>query len=360
MRLTIERKNTMPDSEDMDYNRSLWRFVKDYCDKFTMSEFADMSDIPVNTLSRNLGVDDDEANQDGFFARPTYLRVTDWVEQFAAELHTQGHPLKLDGVKLPLRPESRQGLGLDPGTQEDEQTGTAADGMADGAPSPEARKEIDDESRNGANKADAEVAEGAKVVIPGGVSITRPELRGQAAELWDRAALFGNSPTSDDLERVFGVSLLNLAPTEDEYAGWLGPSLPEGTAPSADMHDEIVRLTRNWLRYSYAHEICEEIEYFRNHYAFRYIRRTKLEIEVVLIGEFRMTHPDGEITWDEFQRRREIEWRVETVAELQDVEYPSFQEILVFGTIKVSKGLYAAVSGFTRWMFRLASRQTRR
>ena len=348
----------MPDSEEMAYNRALWRFVNDYCDKFTMSEFADMSDIPVNTLSRNLGVDDDEANQNGFFARPTYLRVTDWVEQFAAELHTQGHPLKLDGVKLPLRPESRQRLGLDPGKQEFEQAETAAAGMADDAPPPEAREEVDDEIRNGVDDPNAENIEGSSVVIPTAVSITRPELRGRAAELWDRAALFGNSVVSDDIERVFGISLLNLALAEDEYADWKGPSLPEGTTLSADMHDEIVSLTQDWRRYSYAYEICEDVEYFREHYAFRYIRRGKLEIEVKLIGEFRMTHPDGEIPWDEFQRRPEIEWRVELINELQDVEYPSFQEVLVFGTIRISKAMYAVASKIVRWMRGLVSRRT--
>ena len=136
----------MPDSEDTAYNRKLWRFVKDYCDKFTMTEFANMSKIPINTLSRNLDIDDDAKDRDRVFARPTFLRVTAWVEKLAAELHPRGLPLELDGVALPLRPDWRQRMGLDPGIQEDEQIGAA--GMAGDNPSPEGR-DVDDESRNG-------------------------------------------------------------------------------------------------------------------------------------------------------------------------------------------------------------------
>ena len=105
--------------------------------------------------------------------------------------------------------------------------------------------------------------------------------------------------------------------------------------------------------------LCGEIEYFREHYAFRYIRRGMLEIEVKLIGDLQMTHPDDEHEWEDIRRRRELERRIELIDELQDVEHPSFQEMLVFGTIRIGKAMYAAASKTGRWMFRLASRQAR-
>ena len=351
------------DSEDLDYNRELWIFAKTYCHRYTIKTFADLTSIPINTLSRNLNVDEDNADLKGTFAGPTFNKVARWAREFEEEKLAEGLPVELDGFELPQRPGVQRGERKSNGASEEAQDDSAsADVPADAGeiPSADLRTEAGGDSYADENGADDGIADGTEIVIPAGVSITRPELRGRALELWSKPAFFSEDLTSDDLERTFGITLLAAADTKDIYAGWLGPSLPEGVTLTEEMHDEIARLARDWLRYAYAYEICEKVENLKRHYAFGYILRGKLELEVLLIGEYWMTPPDDEIPWQELQRRREIGWRVERIAELKDVEYPSFQELLVFGTIRIGKAVFAAVSKAAVWSLRRIFRRTDR
>ena len=351
------------ESEDMDYNRRLWKFVKIYCDRYSIKSFSDITEIKINTLSRNLKVDGDDDDFGGTFAGPTFNNVAKWAREFEAERLAQGLPVELDGFELPQRPGFQQGEETDnsaPEEAQNEAVSTGSSGDAGEIPSPDdPRTEANEEASGDKSGTDDGLTDGTEAVIPEGVSITRPELRDNPGELWNRPAFFGEDPLSADLERTFVITRLTAADLKGAYAGWLGPSLPEGVTFTTKMHDEIVRLTRNWQRHANAYEISAEVENLKRHYAFRYIWRGKLELEVVMLGEFWMTPPDAGIPWQELQRRREIEWRVEQIAELKDVEYPSFQEILLFGTIRIGKAVFAGVSKAAAWSFRRIFRRPR-
>lgn len=350
-------------SEDLDYNRQLWKFAKAYCHRYTIKTFADLTSIPINTLSRNLNVEKDNANLEGTFAGATFNKVARWARELEEEKLAEGLPVELNGFELPQRPGGQRGERKSNGASEEAQDDRAsADGPADAGeiPSADLRTEAGEDSYGDENGADDGIADGTEIVIPAGVSITRPELRGRALELWSKPAFFSEDLTSDDLERTFGITLLAAADTKDIYAGWRGPSLPEGVTLTEEMHDEIARLVQDWLRYAYAYEICDKVENLKRQYAFGYILRGKLELEVLLIREYWMTPPDDESSRRKLRRDREIEWRVERIAELKDIEYPSFQELLVFGTIRIGRAVFGAVSKAAAWSLRRIFRRTGR
>ena len=338
------------ESRDTAYNQALWRFAKAYCHRYTIKAFAKLTRIPINTLSRNLKSDEDDSDFVGTFAEPTFNSVAKWAREFEKERLAKDIPVELDGFLLPRRP-GQEGTEESPDeASEAAETETASaeiPGNTEEIPSTDPQS--DDTGNADGNGVGNGITDGTGIVVPAGVSITLPELRGRALEIWNVPAFFREGLTSEDLERTFGISLMMAADTRDHYAGWVGPSLPDGVTLTSEMHDEIALLAQDWLRYAYAYDICERVENLKRQYAFRYILRGKLELEVRLIGKCRMTHPSSEAEWQGLQRRREIRWRGERIAELKDVENPSLQELLVFGTIKVVKTAWTAISRAATW-----------
>ena len=329
------------------YNRGVQLFVQQYCEKHDQRQFHLETGVPESTISQSL------YKENGFGPR-NHRKIVNWIERVATELHKRELPLELDGVELPLEPEFLKKLGLCAETTEETRSETAP-GEEEEIPTGESPSEEPPEDGH-----DNDGADETQVIVPQGVSITLPELRGKAAELWNRADLFGNDQVSEDLEKVFAISPVAVAGTGDAKAAWIGPSPPEDLDFQLDeqMHDRLADLIEHWQRHAFAYEITKDVPRFAEHFAFLYIRRRMLEIEVVLIEDFWLTHPEAEIPWQDFQRQRELEWRYELIPQLQRVEYHTNLEILVAATILVSKAMFVTPLRGAAWLFKHTLRRT--
>jgi len=337
------------DPDGGSYKRRVQLFAQQYCEKHNQRKFHIETGVPESTISQSL-------YKENGFGPGNHRKIVQWIEKVATDLYERELPLVVDDIELPLEPEFLRRLGVCAETVQDTQ-GEAAPGTEETPQtndSPSEEPPVDGHDNHGADE--------TEVIVPQGVSITLPELRGKAAELWNRADLFGNDQVSEDLEKVFAISRKTMADTEDANAGWIGPSPPEDLDFQLDekMYDQLDGLLEHWKRHAFAYEITRDVPRFAEHFAFLYIRRRMLEIEVVLIKKFWLTHPEAEIPWQDFQRLRELEWRYELILQLQRVEYHTNLEVLVAASIWVGKTTFVApLKGAIRLFGRLFRRSQR-
>ena len=343
------------DSDGMSYGEQVKLFAEKYCETHNQIQLSNATGVPPNTLSRAMG------NKGRPFGRITHNRVVEWLQSTATDLYSRGLPLEIDGIPLPLEPSFLATLGIssEPAAEERNRANAAVVTIGSGATGgPRTSGYADSEAAAAISVERASVdEESAKVLVPSGISLQR--LGPQALELWNMPGMFEDDIVSADLKRTFAVSLGNLPDAGDRLNGWLQPVSP-GEAADEDAIDRITLLIREWLKHAQALEICEEVPRFADHEAVRFIARRKLGLEVILIEDFQMTHPNAETPWDRFQKYSELQWRYSRIEELLDVEYPSFPEGAILVVIKVSKGLWWLLSVPTAWVFnRIRRRPTR-
>ena len=343
------------DSDGVSYGEQVKQFAEKYCKIYNQKQLSDATGVPPNTLSKAMS----QGNRP--FGRITHNRIVGWLQSTATELHSRGLPLEIDGIPLPLEPSFLATLGISSEPVAEERNRASAAVVAGGSGATDAPRTsgYPDLEAAAAISVDSTSAdeESAEVLVPSGISLQR--LGPQALELWNMPGMFEDDIVSADLKRTFAVSLGNLPDAGDRLNGWLQPVSP-GEAADGDTIDRINLLIREWLKHAQALEICEEVPRFADHEAFRFIARRMFEFEVILIEDFEMTHPDSQTPWDRFQRHAELQQRYSRIEELQDVEYPSFLEVVLLGVIKVSKGLWWLLSVPTAWVFnRIRRRPTR-
>ena len=338
------------DSNDKSHKERVQHFAQGYCERHNQKSFCEETGIPETTISQTL-------YRKGGFGPKTHRRVVQWIEKTAADLHERGLPLALDGVELPLEPKFVKSLGLSADQEDEPQAETPSGEEVEAIHSVEYPSEESPEDGH-----DHHGAGETQVIVPQGVSVTLPELRGEAAELWNRAELFGDDYVSEDLEKIFAISRMAMPAPDVPHAGWTGPHPPDDVAFQLDegMHVRLEELLEHWQRHASAYEITKDVPRFAEHYAFLYIRRRMLEIEVQLINDFWLTHPESETPWQDRQRSRELEWRYELIPQLHRVEYYTNLEILMAATIWVVKRLLVApVRGVARLLGQLFRRPQR-
>ena len=337
------------DASGESYRRRVQLFAQNYCERHGQRTFHVETGVPESTISQSL-------YKENGFGPGNHRKIVRWIEKVATELHEQGMPLQLDYIDLPLESDVLRRLGV----HADAAEGTRGEIAATEGEIPGTGEVSSEESLG--DVLDDKGSDETKVVVPQGVSITLPELRGKAAELWNRPYLFGDDLVSEDLERVFAISLSTTAGSDDAKAGWTGPNPPEDLDFQLDeqMHARLDELLEQWQRHAFAYEIIKDVPRFSGHYTFLYIRRRMLEIEVVLIEDFWLTHPESEIPWQNIQRHRELEWRHEVIQKLHRVEYQTNLEILMIVAIWVGKTLLVApVRGAARLLGRIFRRPQR-
>ena len=344
------------DSDGMSYGEQVKLFAEKYCETHNQKLLSNATGVPPNTLSTAMG------NKGRPFGRITHNRIVEWLQSTATDLHSRGLPLEIDGIPLPLEPSFLATLGISSGPAGEKQGQASAAEVRVGnraRDGPPASGYADSEAAAAVSGESVSAEEGsAEVLVPSGIALQR--LGSQALELWNMPGMFEDDIVSTDLKRTFAVSLGNLPDAGDRLNGWLQPVSP-GEAADGDTIDRINLLIREWLKHAQALEICEKVPRFADHEAFRFIARRMFEFEVILIEDFEMTHPDSQTPWDRFQRHAELQQRYSRIKELQDVEYPSFLEVVLLGVIKVSKGLWWLLSVPTAWVFnRIRRRPMRR
>ena len=346
------------DSDGMSYGEQVKQFAEKYCKTHTQKQLSEATGVPPNTLSKAM------SQGKRPFGRITHNRIVGWLQSTARDLHSRGLPLMIDDIPLPLESSFLATLGISSGPAAEEQGRARAAEMPVGSSATDAPPTSgygDSEAVAAVSGESVSAEEGsAEVLVPSGISLLRLEPDDQALELWNMPGMFEDDIVSADLKRTFAVSMGNLSDARERLNGWLQPVSP-GEAADEETIDRIALLIREWLKHAQALEICEEVPRFVEHEAFRFTARRKLELEVILIEDFEMTHPNSETPWDRFQKHSELQQRYSRIEELQDVEYPSFLEVVLLGVVKLWKALWWLLSVPTAWVFnRIRLRRTRR
>ena len=292
----------------MTYAVRVQAFAKEYVDRYGLPRFAEDFGVATSTIHGGL-------SRKGGFARQTHNTLARAIEVQVREAHAEGRAFEFNGIRLPVSYELERELHGEPFEAEpDHRDGTTEpDNLTGGLPGQtEAADDGDDvdSTRHETPPTEGERAEAEPepIFVPDGVSVLDPALwtDGPASE---SAEYRDHQKTAEDMRRIFEVDPGRIGAEGDEpWHGWLGPDSPQGVTPdSPAFRDEITRLTAEWHDRITTLKVVGEIGDKNSARMRPRLLQELYGIELRLVKDYFMTPPAKDISFNELERRIEIE-----------------------------------------------------
>ena len=281
-------------------------FAKEYVDRYGLPRFAEDFGVATSTIHGGL-------SRKGGFARQTHNTLARAIEVQVREAHAEGRAFEFNGIRLPVSYELERELHGEPseaepdhkdGTGEPENPTTGLPGQTEAA----AGQVNVESTRDETHSAEGERAEPEPIFVPEGVSVLDPALwtDGPASE---SAEYRDHQKTAEDMRRIFEIDPGTIGAEGDEpWHGWLGPDPPQGVTPDLPaFRDEITRLTAEWHDHITTLKVVGEIGDKSSARMRPRILQELYRIELRLVKDYFMTPPAKDISFNELERRIEIE-----------------------------------------------------